>query len=1087
MNDNPTNVKKDVAKKYTQDIMVLIEKKLSFFQDVIQKTILHVQKNKILDIIGVSEVNGCINTLYELNKQLKSVDVQTVKMDTEKVINILQLVNNELSNLFKLFGTESFEDLLWVCFGNNSANTYALSDMDKHKFELLKKYFHPIGYKLLNNNKTVDCKKKKSDDSPFNEKSKNLDCADLGMRFKSFHLKVFGIQIIVHNPQHNKSLIIRGTVDDVMLDFLNNKFINLKSMSISKNAPQTDDFRGSTFERFIQSLNLKDFLIFEPHEIYSKFVGYLTHLDLLRQKPISQVVKEFIESDLFIKRMIIIQLLVKTEKYDNQYLAYLLYDLLSNDANASVDTQEQTMLFDSFPWSIKQYFKDAMKQTVQYTNDLSNFDVHKIPLEQQICLLKVNDSVKEKAMQKLKEIKAKSEDTGSKARQYLDGLLKIPFNVYKREPILHVMSNIKLTYMNMLRSSGVSKENIKDNYTSLEILKHISAIKQEKKTENDYYLTVKQNLENYSCNELKLLVGNINETIVNHGLKFSKLKLNKRNMKERIGDITGFVDFMKSSGSISYSLLMDIMESLFNINIGVKLEQPCVNMSDGIVSYINDIETEYNKINAYMNNVKTTLDNAVYGHNKAKKQIERIIGQWINGKQDGYCFGFEGPPGTGKTTMAKKGLADCLKDANGNSRPFAMIQMGGDSNGSSLHGHNYTYVGSTWGSIVQILIDKKCMNPIIFIDEVDKISKTEHGKEIVGILTHLLDPAQNDCFQDKYFSGIDLDLSKALFILSYNDVDAIDKIMLDRIHRVQFKNLTLDEKLVIANSHILPEVYDKMGLQGMVYFSDDVLKFVIEEYTLEPGVRKLKEILFEIVGEINLNILKDFNTEYDIPIVVTVQDIKGKYFKDKQEVRHKKIHDISKVGIINGLWANSQGKGGVIPIQSNWRPSKNFLQLHLTGQQGDIMKESMNVALTLAWSLTCEEKKAEIMLRQNTELNVYGIHIHCPEGATPKDGPSAGTAITVTLYSLFNGKKIRRDVAITGEITLDGKVTEIGGLDLKFLGGIKAGVRRFIYPKENYKDYDSFMEKYKGDELIVGVEFYPVEVIEEVFELVFEE
>ena len=436
----------------------------------------------------------------------------------------------------------------------------------------------------------------------------------------------------------------------------------------------------------------------------------------------------------------------------------------------------------------------------------------------------------------------------------------------------------------------------------------------------------------------------------------------------------------------------------------------------------------------------------------------------------------------GKTTLAKKGLANCLKDENGISRPFAMIQMGGDSNGSSLHGHNYTYVGSTYGSIVQILIDKKCMNPIIFIDEIDKISKTEHGKEIVGILTHLLDPAQNDCFQDKYFSGIDLDLSKALFILSYNDIEAIDKIMLDRVHRINFKSLTLDEKLVISNTHILPEVYDKMGLQEVIHFSSDVLKFIIDEYTLESGVRKLKEILFEIVGEINLDILKNFNTTYEIPINITIEDIKTKYFKDKQQIKHKKIHNENKVGIINGLWANSQGKGGVIPIQTTWRPSETFLHLHLTGMQGDVMKESMNVALTLAWNLTPIDKRDE----QKLKCSFNGIHIHCPEGATPKDGPSAGTAITVTIYSLLNNKKIKYNIAITGEITLDGKITEIGGLDLKFLGGIKAGVTEFLYPKENQKEYDSFMEKYKDDQLTNGIKFYPVETIQDVFELVFE-
>ena len=1071
MNDKMANSKKDSNKKTSPEIVILIEKKLLFFQDIIQKTILHVQKNKILDIIGVSEVNSCINTLFELSKQIKDINEITVKTNTDNVINILQLVNNELSSLFKLFGTDSFEDLLWICFGNNSVNTYAISDMDKHKFELLKKYFHPTSYKLLG---SKGDKGSKTDDTIFNEKSKNLDTADISIRIKPFHLKVFGIQIIAHNPQHKKSLIITGTIDDIMIQFLNNKFVNLKNNSINENAPNSLEFQGETFERYIKSLNLKDYLIFEPHEIYSKYVGYLSNLNTLRQKTISQVVKEFVSSDLFMKRTIIIQLLVKIDKYDNQYLAYLLYDLLSNDTNGLVDTQEQTILFDSFPWSIKQYFKDAMKRTVQYTNDLSNFDIQKIPLEQQICLLKVNDSVKEKAMQKLKEIKSKSEDSGSKARQYLDGLLKIPFNIYKKEPILNIMSEIKVKYTDILR---INKKELKENYTSLEILKTLNNIKQTENNTVDYLKTVTVKLENMSCNNLKLLVSNINETIIEYKLNFKKLKQTNRNMKERITDILDFINYIKADGALNKKILHDFFDINININNLFSL-----NANPGLLV---DLEQKYGEINTYMNNVKQTLDNAVYGHDKAKKQIERIIGQWINGKQDGYCFGFEGPPGTGKTTIAKKGLANCLLDEHGISRPFAMIQMGGDSNGSSLHGHNYTYVGSTWGSIVQILIDKKCMNPIIFIDEIDKISKTEHGKEIVGILTHLLDPAQNDCFQDKYFSGIDLDLSKALFILSYNDVEAIDKIMLDRIHRVKFKSLTSDEKLVISNTHILPEVYDKMGLQGMIQISDDVLKFLIDEYTSEPGVRKLKEILFEIIGEINLDILKNFNTTYDIPIKVTIEDIKNKYFKDKQEIKHKKIHDSNKVGIISGLWANAQGKGGVIPIQTNWRPGDKFLQLHLTGMQGDVMKESMNVALTLAWNLTSVEQRDEIWSEQNHSLN--GVHIHCPEGATPKDGPSAGTAITTTIYSLFNNKKIKYNIAITGEITLDGKVTEIGGLDLKFLGGIKAGVTQFIFPKENQKDYDSFMEKYKDDELTNGISFHPVETIEEVFKLVFEE
>jgi ATP-dependent Lon protease len=374
------------------------------------------------------------------------------------------------------------------------------------------------------------------------------------------------------------------------------------------------------------------------------------------------------------------------------------------------------------------------------------------------------------------------------------------------------------------------------------------------------------------------------------------------------------------------------------------------------------------------------------------------------------------------------------------------------------------------------------MNPIIFIDEVDKISRTEHGKEIVGILTHLLDPTQNDCFQDKYFSGVDLDLSKALFILSYNDVEAIDKILLDRVHRIQFNNLSLEDKLIISNTHILPEIYKKMGLEDMIYFNDDVLKFIIDEYTCEAGVRKLKEILFEIVGEINLDILKNNDKEYKLPINISNEDIKTKYFKDKHKIKHKKIHTENKVGVINGLWANSLGRGGVIPIQVNFRPSDKFLSLHLTGMQGDVMKESMNVALTLAWDLTSKEIK-----EKNSISNILnGIHIHCPEGATPKDGPSAGTAITTAIYSVLNNKKIKYNIAITGEICLNGIVSEIGGLDLKIIGAIKAGVKDILFPVENMKDYNNFIEKYNNSPLLEGIKFHPVNTIQEVFELVFE-
>ena len=218
-------------------------------------------------------------------------------------------------------------------------------------------------------------------------------------------------------------------------------------------------------------------------------------------------------------------------------------------------------------------------------------------------------------------------------------------------------------------------------------------------------------------------------------------------------------------------------------------------------------------------------------------------------------------------------MAKCLTDKNGVARPFTFIAIGGQDNGSILSGHNYTYVGSEWGKIVDILIKNKCMNPIFFIDELDKVSKTEHGREIIGILTHLIDPTQNDSFQDKYFSGIDLDLSKALFVFSYNDASLIDKILLDRIHRIKFEYLTLDDKMIITRKHILPEIYKNMGLENTINITDDNILFIIENYTNEPGIRKFKELLFEIIGEINLSCLKDYNT-VELPIEISNNDIK---------------------------------------------------------------------------------------------------------------------------------------------------------------------------------------------------------------------
>tara|TARA_B100001142_G_scaffold119904_1_gene121908 strand:+ start:8582 stop:11839 length:3258 start_codon:yes stop_codon:yes gene_type:complete len=1067
-------------KQYLHNTLLKIKK----YYNVIQDSILSLHNYKSLDILKSNDIHLAIHQYQDIYDRIFNIHnlLNTKKnIDYDEVATKLQNINNELSILFKNYGTKNIMDLLSIQFGSDYVKELYINN----KFSLISKYVHPIGFKLMDwkiktesSKKTRIARNRIVEDFMITENSESLDCFDLSRSSSIFQTKVYGIKISFQNTKLKKTLIMDGIMDDVILNCCNDNYIKEKMKKIKDNVPKEDNFENKDFERFVKILTLKDILIYNETEIYHKYNGYISKNNLTKQKTISESVKEFLTSELYTQRYILIQLLIKANDPEFQYLAYLLYDLLSNEINGSVDTTDQTILYDSLPWEVKKYFKDAMKNTIKYTKEISNFETTNIPLEQQICLLKATNTVKEKAMIKLKEVKAKSEDSGSKARQYLEGLLKVPFGVYKKEKILDSMKRISLQFNDIIQTiepkiTDISNNfniEMKENYTNIDILQNINYLKYDF-IEEYKKLHIDKLIKLYTNNKRSQLIDNI--CYINRILK-------KKNIKEHICHSGKKVEFMKLH--IKNTILKHINNNEVIEDLKKKFENKNKINTIQLTNNINMIEEEWEKLNVSMKNTYKTLDEAVHGHKNAKRQVERIIGQWISGEQTGYCFGFEGPPGVGKTSLARKGLANCLKDENGETRPFSFIALGGASNGSTLAGHNYTYVGSTWGKIVDVLIEKKCMNPIIFIDELDKISKTENGKEIIGILTHLVDRTQNEQFQDKYFSGIDLDLSKALFIFSYNDVSAIDKILLDRIHRIKFDNLLLSDKITIVKTYILPELYDKFNIQHLI-FSDEIIRYIIDTYTNEPGVRKLKEILFEIISEINLEILNK-NNNLKNPFDITKELIKDLYLKDKPKMIHKVIHKEPGVGIINGLWANSLGMGGIIPIETSFFPSNTFLDFKLTGLQGDVMKESMNVAKTLAWKLT--KKKTQLSLIKNFKTaKLQGIHIHCPEGAVPKDGPSAGTAITTCMYSLFNKKKIKNNIAITGEIDLHGNVTQIGGLDLKILGGIKAGVNTFIYPTTNKDDFDKFMEKQENKDIFNNIKFIPVSKIDEVLKIVF--
>ena len=365
------------------------------------------------------------------------------------------------------------------------------------------------------------------------------------------------------------------------------------------------------------------------------------------------------------------------------------------------------------------------------------------------------------------------------------------------------------------------------------------------------------------------------------------------------------------------------------------------------------------------------------------------------------------------------------------------------------------------------------MNPIIYIDELDKISNTDNGRELIGILTHITDSTQNDSFMDKYFSGVPLNLSKVLFIFSYNDYNLIDSILADRIHRVKFDYLKIPEKIHILQEYLIPDMLESIGFDNNLSLTKDALSYIIKNFTFEAGVRKLKEKVFEIIRQINLECIESrsvvCNNIIDLGYI-------EKFFKDKSKITFTKIHSSPKIGLVNGLYATSLGIGGITVIEAFKTLSDTKLALLTTGKQGDVMKESITCAKTIAWNILPIKLKTKILkdIKEET-IHPFGIHIHCPEASTPKDGPSAGAAITLAMVSLLTGLPVRNTIALTGEIDLNGTVHQIGGLELKIDGGKSAGVKKFLIPRSNSDDLEIII--FKNPSLVEDIEIVIVDSI----------
>lgn len=584
-------------------------------------------------------------------------------------------------------------------------------------------------------------------------------------------------------------------------------------------------------------------------------------------------------------------------------------------------------------------------------------------------------------------------------------------------------------------------------------------------------------------------INDANEELINYYTKLSKK--DKKDIKENIIEIYKSQTEMKPlllqimdfplpmnqkrhilkyynnlmNNRLSDNKLKNWFESLMSIPFGKYNEFKTINCNS-----LDEIKT-------FLNKLQECMDNAVYGHNDAKHHIIQIMAQQIrNPKSKGNIIGICGIHGNGKTSIVKDGIAKAMN------KPFVFISLGGATDSSFLEGHSYTYEGSLYGRIVNGLITSKCMDPIFYFDELDKISKTPKGDEIMNILIHLTDPIQNEHFRDKYFHGIDIDLSRATIIFSFNEIENINPILLDRITIVKTKCLLTYEKINIVNNYLLRDIMKDMGLNfDDVKIDDNIIQFIISNYTQEGGVRKLKSLLYLIVRELNiLNLLKNKLNDKKIkfPINLTLDDVKF-LLKNEHIVKPDKTHEKDMIGIMNGLWANSYGYGGILQIQTLWVPSTIPYDIKTTGNLQQVIKESANVASTLAFNRLDKHLQNEYL--NNWKERPQGIHIHFPDGATPKDGPSAGTALTITILSLLSKKKIRHDIAITGEINFQGRVTAIGGLENKLEGAKRAGIKLVLYPKENQKDMDII---YKRNSTLIDDDFkvQPIETLDEAIE-----
>lgn len=467
----------------------------------------------------------------------------------------------------------------------------------------------------------------------------------------------------------------------------------------------------------------------------------------------------------------------------------------------------------------------------------------------------------------------------------------------------------------------------------------------------------------------------------------------------------------------------------------------------------------YTKDTQNLSKVKETLDQSHFALEDVKERILEYLAvkeNTNNLRSPILCL--VGPPGVGKTSLA-------LSIAKSLNRKTAKISVGGINDEAEIVGHRRTYIGAIPGRIIQGIRKAGTSNPVFIIDEIDKMTKDIKGDPASALL-EVLDPEQNDKFFDHYIEE-DYDLSQVMFIATANYIEQIPYELRDRLEIIDISSYTEYEKLDIAKNHLIPKEIEEHGLTTLqVQISDDAIMHLIRNYTKEAGVRELQRMIASLLRKIVKNLLLN---ESELFYHIDKNEIEKYLGKTKYSFTEKL--DESQIGVVNGMAYTIFG-GDILPIEANLFKGKG--NLVLTGSLGDVMQESCHIALDYIKSNMNLFKIDAKLFEEND------IHIHVPEGAVNKDGPSAGVTITTTLISLFTNKKVNSDIAMTGEITLRGRVLPIGGLKEKIIGAHRANIKKVFIPKENERDLDEIPENIKSDIKFIVVKNY-LDIYKELF------